>query len=81
MNHVQVVSSIEEEESCMGGCPCGGNWQLMNEVLVPLQGRWYDSLVSACPLCHTRSSFLFDVTPFFRAHPRVWACYGVVADT
>ena len=64
----------------MGGCPCGGKWQLISDCLVPLQGRWYDSLVSACPSCRTRSGFLFDVTPFFQAHPRVWASYGVVAD-
>lgn len=81
MKRVQVVSSIEEEESRMGACTCGAAWQVVSERLVPLGGRWYDSLVSTCPSCRTRSGFLFDVTRFYQPHPRVWACYGVVGDS
>lgn len=80
MRPVQVVTSIGEEELLMGVCTCGDSRQVVSERLVPLDGRWYDSIVSNCPACHTLSGFLFDVTPFYQPHPRVWASYGVVRD-
>ena len=60
----------------MGQCECGGTWLLKAEDVMPLDGRWFDSLVARCYRCGNERGFLFDVTAFFQVHPRVWAAYG-----
>lgn len=71
-----IALSVSDEEVRMGTCDCGGDWRLRSEHLVPVGGRWFDSLVTRCQRCGRREGFLFDVTPFFEAHPRIWSGYG-----
>jgi hypothetical protein len=76
MSAVRAVASIEEEERHMRTCLCGGAWMVVSEALAPLDGHWYDTLVGRCSSCLRRERFVFDVTAFYQAVPRVWADYG-----
>jgi hypothetical protein len=70
---VANAASIEDEEAVLGICECGADWSLMSEHVIPLRGRWYDSLVVACPICGRYRRAVFDITSFFVPAPKVWS--------
>lgn len=72
------VRSVADEERRMGSCPCGGAWAVAAEDIVPLHGRWFDSLVVRCSHCGHTKPFLFDISSFFVPVARVWHDYGVI---
>ena len=76
MSAVPTVANIREEELLMRTCSCGSAWTVVSEAVVPLGGRWYDTLVGRCSSCTRRERFIFDITGFYQAVPRVWADYG-----
>ncbi len=65
------VSSLTDEDQFLGFCRCGGAWILAHEEVLPLIGRWYDSLVVRCGRCGSYSRAIFDITRFFE--PKTWA--------
>ena len=77
MARVAVANSVCEEDAAMQVCECGGAWSLVSEAVVPLRGHWYDSLVGRCSSCSAQARWVFDITSFYRPHPRVWASYEV----
>lgn len=76
MSTVMAVANVDEEEMLMRTCSCGGAWTIVSEAVVPLAGRWFDTLVGRCTSCSRRERFVFDITAFYEAVPRVWADYG-----
>jgi len=77
---IAAASSVEDEDARMGACLCGGRWRVASERVIPFAGHWYDSIVAACPACQRKAAFLYDITSFFDARPRVWADYGRPRD-
>jgi len=67
------VDSLSEEDQLLGSCPCGGGWTVAYEDVVPLAGRWFDSLVVKCCECGYYLRALFDVTRFFEAKSWAWS--------
>jgi hypothetical protein len=67
------VRSMDEEEHLLGKCPCGGEWKLMSEDVVPLQDRWYDALIMRCPTCGEWRRAIFDISAFFEPHGQAWS--------
>jgi hypothetical protein len=66
-----LVDSLMDEEQHLGSCPCGGGWTVALEDVVPVAGRWFDSLVVACRGCGNHRRAIFEVTKFFT--PPTWA--------
>ena len=68
------VDSIEEEEAALGRCPCGSvDRATVSEDLMPLDSRWYDSLVLRCRRCGAFTARVFDVTSFYEPRPGLWS--------
>jgi hypothetical protein len=64
------VNSIAEEETALGHCECGARDRAtISEELLPLDSRWYDSLVVRCRQCHRVTARVFDVTSFYEPRP------------
>jgi hypothetical protein len=70
------VDSIEEEEAAIGACECGAvDRATVSEELMPLDSRWYDSLVFRCRRCGRFTARVFDVTSFYEPRPGL-ACWN-----
>lgn len=64
------VNSVEEEEAAVGPCECGETDRAtVSEDLMPLDSRWYDSLVFRCRRCGRFAARVFDVTSFYEEPP------------
>jgi hypothetical protein len=67
------VRSIDEEDTFIGACACGGAWRLSSNAVYPRARLWLDSVQVACPSCGRRAAYVFDISGFFEPRPGIWS--------
>ena len=67
------VRSIDEEDTLIGVCGCGGSWKLSGKAVFPRGHQWLDSVRLTCPSCGRNVVHVFDISRFFQPRPGVWS--------